>query len=80
MELLLRVLVGIADGDCENLTVGFAVGFTGETSFDLIGELDEGLIFSTLVSHSMAFSRQILIQRVILVTFDFVVAQLGSQP
>ena len=38
MELLLRVLVGIADGDRENLTVGFAVGFTGET-IDLIGEL-----------------------------------------
>ena len=53
MELLLRVLVGIAevtvDGDFKNLTVGFAVGFTGETTFDLIGELDEGLIFSTLV-------------------------------
>ena len=54
MELLLRVLVGIAevtfevDGDFENLTVGFAVGFTGET-IDLIGELIEVLIFSTLV-------------------------------
>ena len=48
MELLLRVLVGIVevnfedfedDGDFENRTVGFAVGFTGERLFDLIGEL-----------------------------------------
>ena len=52
MELLLRVLIGIAEvvivgdfknfGDFENfenLTVGFAVGFTGERLFDLIGEL-----------------------------------------
>ena len=44
MELLLTILVGIAevtfevDGDFENLTVGFVVGFTGET-IDLIGEL-----------------------------------------
>ena len=50
MELLLRVLVDIVevifedDGGFENLTVGFAVGFTGETTFDLIGELT----FSTL--------------------------------
>ena len=41
MEMIFEV-----DGDFENLTVGFAVGFAGET-IDLIGELD--LIFSTLV-------------------------------
>ena len=46
MELLLRVLVGIAeeDGDFENLTVGFEIGFEegnleGNALFDLIGEL-----------------------------------------
>ena len=40
-EVILQV-----DGDFENLTVGFAGDFEGETVIDLIGELD--LIFSTL--------------------------------